>query len=403
MPTILSFLSGRQITNDSGVPQSGAKLYHYREGTLTNLTVWQDAAGTVPHIQPVECDAGGFVPLVYVDDTFDWKVIVKTAAEVTLKTYDELAKAPTEVASVGFAPPLLEWTQVTSGASPVALTVADAGKAYEADTTGSNIEFDLPDAASVGDGRGFFFKKTAAANSMILDPNGAQTIDDVSASLTITAKDTVIGIFSNGAEWYTVIGYGLFRIINSLTEDTLVDPDADFFVTFDASAGVEKKVKPRALTPGTVQATASGTSFDFTGLPAGIRRITMVFDAVSLSGTDNLLVQIGDSGGVSATGYVSASARVTGTNAGDVVAVAEGFNISPAIATAQLSGTLTITRITGNVWVSSHSLGSGTGSTRACHGGGTKTLSGELDRVRLTASGANTFDNGQVNVYFERY
>lgn len=205
MPTILSFLSGRQITNASGVPQSGAKLYHYRAGTTTNLTVWQNADGTGAHAQPVECDAGGFVPLIYVDDTFDWKVLITTAADVTLQTYDELPAAEADASAVGFAPPLLEWTQVTSSASPVALTAGDAGKAYEADTTGGSIEFDLPDAASVGNGRGFVFKKTAAANTLTLDPSGSQTIDD-STSAVIINKDIAYGIFSNGAEWYRTLG-----------------------------------------------------------------------------------------------------------------------------------------------------------------------------------------------------
>jgi hypothetical protein len=182
-------------------------------------------------------------------------VVITTAADVTLRTYDNLAKAPTASSATGFAPLLLTWTQVTSAASPLALTINDAGKAYEADTTGGNIEFDLPSAASVGNGKGFVFKKTAAANSMIIDPNGSETIDDVSVSLTVTAKDTVIGIFSNGAEWYTVTGYGLFRIVDSLTEDTAPNPAADFIPHYDASAGTEKKVKMSSyLLPGAVVA-----------------------------------------------------------------------------------------------------------------------------------------------------
>lgn len=250
LPTILSFLSGRQITNNSGVPQAGAKLKHYRATTTTALTVWQDAGATIPYGAPagvVTADAGGFVPLIYVDDTFDWKVVITTSADVVLQTYDNLPKAESDASDLGFAPPLLTWTQVTSSASPVALTVNDVGKAYEADTTGGNIEFDLPDAASVGNGKGFVFKKTASANSMIIDPSGSQTIDDVSASLTVVAKDTLIGIYSNGAEWYVVEGYGLYRIINNLTEDTAPDSDADFVITYDTSAGTEKKVKPALL------------------------------------------------------------------------------------------------------------------------------------------------------------
>jgi hypothetical protein len=129
-------------------------------------------------------------------------VVITTAADVTLRTYDNLAKAPTASSATGFAPLLLTWTQVTSSASPLALTINDAGKAYEADTTGGNIEFDLPSAASVGNGKGFAFKKTAAANSLIIDPSGTETIDGVSTSLTLTTKDSIVYIISNGANWY---------------------------------------------------------------------------------------------------------------------------------------------------------------------------------------------------------
>lgn len=201
MTTALSFLSGRQITNDTGTPQAGAKLYTYREGTTTALTVWTDDAASVAHANPIVCDAGGFVPLIYVDDTFDYKVVIKTSADVTLKTYDNIP-APDPASTTGYFPTLLTWVTKTSAQSPVALTTADAGNAYEADTTGGNVEFDLPAAASVGNGKGFTFKKLIAANSMIIDPNGTETTDDSATSITVTRQYQVVAIVSNGAEWY---------------------------------------------------------------------------------------------------------------------------------------------------------------------------------------------------------
>lgn len=205
MATVLSFLSGRQITDDDGAPQSGAKLFHYQAGTTTNLTVYSNQAGTTAHAQPVVCDAGGFVPLVYIDTTSDWKVLITTSAGVTLHTYDNLPKAPVTTSAANFAAPLLTFNQKTSANSPVTLVAADAGQAYEADTTSGSITFNLPSAASVGNGKGFWFKKTASSNSMIIDASGSETIDDISTVQTISAKDTTIGIFSNGAEWYKVV------------------------------------------------------------------------------------------------------------------------------------------------------------------------------------------------------
>lgn len=210
MPTILSFLSGRQITNDSGVPQTGAKVYHYRAGTTTALTVWQDSGASVAHAQPVVCDAGGFVPLVYVDDTFNWKIVVTTAADVILPQYnfDNLEKAETDASGGGFALLLLEWSQVTAAGSPVALVPGDAGTGYEGDTTAGDITFNLPSAASVGNGKGFCFKKTGGSNSLILASFGAELIEGSTSDYTIGFFNQSVYIISNGASWlaFAIVG-----------------------------------------------------------------------------------------------------------------------------------------------------------------------------------------------------
>ena len=46
---------------------------------------------------------------------------------------------------------------------------------------------------------------------------------------------------------------------------------------------------------------ASGTSVDFTGLPSWIKRITVMFQGVSTSGTSNLVVRAGTSAGIDST------------------------------------------------------------------------------------------------------
>jgi hypothetical protein len=255
--TALSFISARQITNNSGTPQSGAKLYFYRELTTTALTVWTDDAASVAHAQPVVADSGGFVPLIYVDDTYDYKVVIKTSADVTLQTYDNIPAPEPSVTATGFAPELLTWVQKTSASSPVTLTTADLGNAYEADTTGGSITFNLPSAASAGNGKGFFFKKTAAANSLIIDPSGSETIDDVSTSLTVTSINTIVKVSSNGAEWYKTAGIVTLdmipaSIINTQTEATS-PADTDEFLMQLAGAGAYRKLLTKHI-PGALLA-----------------------------------------------------------------------------------------------------------------------------------------------------
>lgn len=156
---------------------------------------------------------------------------------------------------------------------------------------------------------------------------------------------------------------------------------------------------PGGITAGTVQATTSGTAFDFTSLPAGLKRITVLFRGVSLSGTDGLLVQIGDSGGIQTTGYISSGGQIVSGASGDMANSTSGFIINVGGDARIFSGSMTIERIDGNTWVSSHAGKSET--TRANAGGGDKALSAELDRLRITRTGTNTFDAGSVNIFYE--
>lgn len=271
MATALSFLSGRQITDANGVPQSGALLYHYQANTTSNLTVYSNQAGTTPHAQPVVCDAGGFVPLIYVDSTSDWKVVIQSALAATLKTYDNLPKAPVTASAANFAAPLLTWNQRVFANSPVSLASADAGNAYEADTSSGSITFNLPSAASVGNGKGFVFKKTASANSLIIDPNGTETIDDNSANFTLTRQYDTIGIFSNGAEWYQVFdinpqfttgfAQGLSIVNNATTPTTQIDITCDVAAIPDTVG--------RAIRHSTISVTLNAATVGANGIDAG--------------------------------------------------------------------------------------------------------------------------------------
>ena len=61
---------------------------------------------------------------------------------------------------------------------------------------------------------------------------------------------------------------------------------------------------------------------------------------------------------------------------------------------------MTLVNISENIWVENYSTSNG--GTIASYGGGTKTLTGTLDRVRITSTnGTNTFDSGSVNIFYE--
>jgi hypothetical protein len=152
---------------------------------------------------------------------------------------------------------------------------------------------------------------------------------------------------------------------------------------------------------GTEAATTSGTSVDFTGIPAGVRRITIQLVGVSGSGTSSFLVQIGDAGGIENTGYTSRASNITASTASTA-----GFILNQAIsnaADAQYGKViLDLENSTNNTWTSLSIVNIEPNSANLQWSSGAKSLSAVLDRVRLTTvNGTDTFDAGVANISYE--
>jgi hypothetical protein len=190
----------------------------------------------------------------------------------------------------------------------------------------------------------------------------------------------------------------LLKVLNALTEDTNPDLNADYLLSYDASAAAVKKVLMGRsnMYVGTAQVTTSGTSIEVTGVPSWINNILIPLAGVSTNGTDAYLLQIGDAGGYETTGYTATSINAVGSGSTASLSSTAGFIIRSADAGNTASGHILLTRVSGNTWISSHNVKLAT--TYGATGGGDKTLSDALDRFRLTTTGgANTFDAGALN------
>jgi hypothetical protein len=155
------------------------------------------------------------------------------------------------------------------------------------------------------------------------------------------------------------------------------------------------------ITSGTAQASTSGTSIDFTGIPSWVKRITVMFNSVSLSGTANLLVQIG-SGSVATSGYSSASTNLQSAGAVGLITSAAGFVVFVNVASENVNGSMVLTNLTANTWVANGNTASLTGVNVMCNSAGAAAISGTLDRVRITSTnGIDTFDGGNINILYE--
>ena len=123
-----------------------------------------------------------------------------------------------------------------------------------------------------------------------------------------------------------------------------------------------------------------------------------MFVGTSLSGTSSILVQVG-SGSVATSGYTAIGNGNNSTGTGNIYSTS-GMPIYLNVATGTAIGSMVINLVTGNTWVSSHSMFST--STTTASGGGTIALSGTLDRVRITTvNGTDTFDAGSINILYE--
>ncbi len=152
------------------------------------------------------------------------------------------------------------------------------------------------------------------------------------------------------------------------------------------------------IAEGTAQASTSGSSIDFTSIPAGTKRITVCFVGVSTNGTGDMTIQIGDSGGLETTGYSSASSvMATGVA---TVSSSTGFVINVIAAADTWHGSVTLTRedSASNTWVASGVLAD-TINPRTATVCGSKSLSAELDRLSVVTG--NTFDAGEINISYE--
>lgn len=174
----------------------------------------------------------------------------------------------------------------------------------------------------------------------------------------------------------------------TLTNKTLTSPTINGTPVMGASV----------ITSGTLQNSTSGTSIDFTSIPSWVRRITVMFNGVSTSGTSNPLVQLGNSSGPITTGYDSGGSSIT-SGVVSVSSTAGFLTRNVGGAAALTNGILTIVYVSSTVWVASGVMNQGANTLTWA---GTVTLTGPVDRVRITTvGGTDTFDAGSINILYE--
>ncbi len=260
-------------------------------------------------------------------------------------------------------------TGVVVAASSRSTVYSDGTNVYAANSAsipGSNTQVIYNSSGSLTGSNSLKFNGTALLTNAIIDAAGGNTA-------TI-----------NGA---TPVGTDTAQ---TLTNKTLTSP------TITGATITGSTVSGGTIVQGTAVASTSGAAIDFTGIPSWAKRITVMFSGVSLSGTEYLLVQLGTSGGVVSTGYLS---TIQYGSAGSLSS-STGFLSGGNSASFVMSGSMVIVQMASSgIWTETNIVKLNTGNI--AWGGGDVTISGTVDRVRITNTASNTFDAGTINIMYE--
>jgi hypothetical protein len=145
------------------------------------------------------------------------------------------------------------------------------------------------------------------------------------------------------------------------------------------------------ITFGTSQASTSGTSIPFTGIPSWVKRIIVIMNGVTCSASFG--VRLGTSGGLVATGYVGGSGIAQNGNTTSVGAKSTGFFTEGS---STITGIWTIVNFSDNNWTASWTWSNGGNAFGG--GSGSIALSGVLTQLAITGG---TFSAGAVNILYE--
>ena len=190
--------NGFQFFNNDGLPLNAGKIYTYQAGSTTPLTTYTDSSGLIANTNPIILGTDGRPPsTIWLAEGFFYKFVLKTSADVTIQTYDNLYGV------IGATPPaatpipaggILLWSG-SIGSIPAGYVLCN----------GSNGTPDLRDKFIVGAGSTYAVDATGGSADAVVvshthsltDPGHAHTanfVRNASGSFSSTAGSNLTNV-----------------------------------------------------------------------------------------------------------------------------------------------------------------------------------------------------------------
>jgi hypothetical protein len=164
--------NGFQFFNNDGLPLNAGRIYTYQAGSTTPLATYTDSSGLIANTNPIILGTDGRPPsTIWLTEGFFYKFVLKTSADVTIQTYDNI------YGIINAAPPsatpipaggILLWSG-SIGSIPAGYVLCN----------GTNGTPDLRDRFVVGAGSAYAVNATGgSADSVVVSHTHAATVTD---------------------------------------------------------------------------------------------------------------------------------------------------------------------------------------------------------------------------------